>query len=234
MFRKAIYPTVWLLCLVAATTTHASVLVPAGLNPGDMYHLGFVTQGTTDATSTDIADYNAFVQGQAALNPTLTGTDMGVTYKAIASTSVVDARDNALVEAPVFLMDGTTQISTGFLDTWDGSIAANLSLDQFGDQPTTGLVWTGSLATGFVRPDRPLGSSRPGLGSIFFSNSRWVEADSVQPDHVNFRFYALSEKLSVPTSGGVIPEPASVVVWLGLASVLGVGTRLRRRVGRRA
>src|SRR5687768_14537876 len=109
-----------LLCCVASSS-HGSIFVPPGLNPGDMYHLAFVTRDERDATSSDITVYNAFVQVQAALNPTLTGTDMGVLWNAIGSTASVNARDNAPVAAAVYLLDGT-KIADDFGDIWDGSI----------------------------------------------------------------------------------------------------------------
>jgi hypothetical protein len=45
----------------ASAVQAAIVTVPTGLNPGDQYRLVFVTSGTRDATSTNIADYNTFV-----------------------------------------------------------------------------------------------------------------------------------------------------------------------------
>lgn len=85
--------------LLSASITSAEIIIPAGLNPGDTYHLVFVTDGTRDAMSINIEDYNDFVQAEAALNPAITGTDIGVQYHAIASTATVDASDNALVSA---------------------------------------------------------------------------------------------------------------------------------------
>ena len=57
-------------CLVSmALSLQAQVTtVPTGLNGGDQYRLVFVTSTTRDATSSDIADYNAFVNYAASLN----------------------------------------------------------------------------------------------------------------------------------------------------------------------
>ena len=106
-------------------------VVPADLNPGDPYHLVFVTQGMRDGTSAAIADYDAFVNAEAALNPSVTGT--GVQWYAIASTASVSARDHAVVGAnvPVYLLDGTTKIADGYADIWDGSIDSTIDVDQF-------------------------------------------------------------------------------------------------------
>ncbi len=89
----------------------------------------------------------------------VTGADMGVTYRAIVSTSSVDARDNALVTAPVYRLDGEL-VASGFDDMWDGSIRVPISLrvgqtfcsfdhDAFPPPPcVSDYVWTGSSADG--------------------------------------------------------------------------------------
>lgn len=76
------------------SATHA-VLVPPGLNPGDPYHLAFVTSGTRDATASDIGTYNAFVQSEAKRSGSLVA-GMGINWFVIGSTFSVAARDNAL------------------------------------------------------------------------------------------------------------------------------------------
>jgi hypothetical protein len=85
--------------------------VPSGLSPGDKYRLAFVTSTTRDATSSDIADYNAFVTAVANTVPAL--TELGTTWTAIGSTAAVDARDNTNTNpgnaegVPIYLLDGT-------------------------------------------------------------------------------------------------------------------------------
>jgi hypothetical protein len=73
------------------------ILDVSGTNPatsaawavGDQYRLIFITSTTTDATSADIATYNAFVQGVAA------AAGLGdATWNMVGSTVTVDARDN--------------------------------------------------------------------------------------------------------------------------------------------
>ena len=49
---------------LAPVAACADIVVPAGLSPGDTYHLAFVTYETTNATSYNIDDYNSFVQAQ--------------------------------------------------------------------------------------------------------------------------------------------------------------------------
>lgn len=108
-----------------ASIVQASIIVPTGLNPGDTYHLAFVSSTSRDGTSTNIADYNSFVQGVA--NAAGIGSSENVDWFTIASTSTVDAKDNAVVgvSTPVYLVNGTTKIADGFSDMWDGSLDAS-------------------------------------------------------------------------------------------------------------
>ena len=59
---------------------------PPGLKPGEQFQFIFLTNGTTDATSTDIDTYNNFVNKQAQ-GATYDGQT--VTWYAIASTPTV-------------------------------------------------------------------------------------------------------------------------------------------------
>ena len=70
-----------------------SSLVPTGINAGDGFRLLFVTSGGRDATSTDIDDYNAFVQEAAAAGHADIQPYSGL-FRALASTDAVDAIDN--------------------------------------------------------------------------------------------------------------------------------------------
>jgi hypothetical protein len=68
-----------------------SLATPAGLAPGAQFRFLFLTSGTQAATSTDIADYNTFVNSQAS-GATYEGSV--VSWKAVGSTATVNARDN--------------------------------------------------------------------------------------------------------------------------------------------
>jgi hypothetical protein len=101
----------------------APIPVPAGLNPGDEYHLVFVSIDTRrNATPSDIDVYNAFVQGVA--DAAGIGNSQGINWRAIGSTALVDARDNALVTEPVYNMAGEL-VADGFNDIWDGTLLAS-------------------------------------------------------------------------------------------------------------
>ena len=81
------------------TQLSAEVILP-DLPEGSLYQLIFATAGQRDATSTEIANYNAFVTQQAALSSKLPQA----TWYAVASTSAVDARDNAVTytDVPIY------------------------------------------------------------------------------------------------------------------------------------
>ena len=168
---------------------------------------------------------------QAALNPGPTGTGVGVSWKAIASTPSDDARDDALVQAPVYLMDGTTLIASDFVDMWNGDISAPIGLTQFGAPRGSISVWTGSLTDGTGWAFLELGdfsAVASGHGATAFSDSGWVMDSQADPSGM-FPLYALSEKLTVPGGPGVIPEPISAT--LGLMGLAALGyTAGRRRV----
>lgn len=216
--HRTILTVVALLALfIDAAATNASVVVPAVLGPGATYQLAFVTSGAHNAMSDVIAVYNDFVQDQAALNSGLTGTDMGVTWKAIASTPSVDARDNALILAPVFLLDGSTKIAESFADMWDGTLANPIRLDQF-LSGVSRTAWTGSSPSGVnPNPFVALGSSTGNtlIGRSDASDAGWIDFLLVSRGS-DRNLYALSEVLTVPPLGGVVPEPSSALVWLVL------------------
>jgi hypothetical protein len=80
--------------LVSADTVSQAqpIPVPSDLDPGDPYRLAFVTSTARDGTSSNIADYNAFVTGVA--NTVTELAALGAGWTAIVSTDAVDAVDN--------------------------------------------------------------------------------------------------------------------------------------------
>ncbi len=148
---------VWL--VLGQGEAYGSIIVPPGLNPGDPYHLVFLTRDRLNGQILGIAPYNQFVNDQANLAGALTES-FGIQWFVIASTPNVDARDNAKVSAPVYLLNGDL-VTTGESDMWDGSIANPIQLTQFGVSFTE-HVYTGSGIDGTARPGKELGKSTEG------------------------------------------------------------------------
>ena len=198
-------------------TTEA--LTPDVLDPGDTFHLVFVTSTSRDATSALIADYNAFV---AANGSTYVGV-ADIEWYAIGSTANKDAKDNAVVSAPVYLLDATTKVADDAADMWDGSIGTRLDLTELGTYLRDWDVMTGSAFTGTAKPGLTLGDSSGyvRVGYTDASDARWIDSWSGHPTTHVKGFYALSEELTV------IPEPASAALLLIGAPLLAL--RRRRR-----
>jgi len=199
----------------------AEIHVPPGLNPGDPYHLAFVSSTVRDAYSADITDYDAHVQ--AAADAAGIGVTEGVSWYAIGSTSFVDARDHAAVSAPVHRLDGV-KIADGYADLWDGTILAPLFVTELGDSSES-EVWTGTDRFGVA--SNPLGApvyNWVEWGRCLTSDTdfRWLASGMKQP-HELLPLYALSEQLVV------VPEPSSSLLILTAASLVVVYGAYRRR-----
>jgi hypothetical protein len=196
---------------------------PAGLNPGDQFRFIFVTDGIRDAMSTNIADYDSFVNAQAG-GATYNG--VALDWLAIGSTDSVDAIDHVgQATAPVFLSNGTlVATSTTPTGLWSEFIAHAINLDLVGN-PLQTFVWSGTnpFGTGF---GGPLGSRRPQTGSTTDPGAAWIDSGSSPGG--DFRpFYGISSILTVPQND--VPEPTPLGM---LATALGIGItigRARRR-----
>lgn len=204
---------------------HDSPLIPPGLGPGDSFHLVFATQGRTNRDggggedNFPISHWNAFVTKEAAAS-TVTALQphlAAILWEAIVSTTTVNARDNALVSAPVYRLDGEL-VATGFDDLWDGSLQAPIEITQNltvvpGAQQN--LVFTGSTSEGLVDPRYPLGkgseSARTGRAAQI--GAGWIsgpDSERRNPTRRSFRMYAMSELITVAippdTDGDGMPD----------------------------
>ena len=124
-------------------------LVPSGLGAGDSFRLLFATSTTRNGTSTDIADYNTFVQNRAAAgHADIQGYSTG--FRVVASTSATDARDNTSTTGtgvPIYWLGGN-KVADNYADFYDGSwddetnstdeSGTARSLSAGDDQPFTG------------------------------------------------------------------------------------------------
>ena len=127
-----------------------SALVPDGLTEGAQFRFLFLTSTTRDAGSTDIADYNAFVQTAAAAGHAGIQGFSG-DFRAVASTGDVDARDNTWTRGagvPIYWLGGA-KLADDYADFYDGSWddEANATSESGGARGISADAdnpWTGS------------------------------------------------------------------------------------------
>jgi hypothetical protein len=193
-------------CLLGAAggSLAQPITVPTDLNPGDRSRLAFVTSDTRDASSADIADYNTFVSDVAATVPELVA--LGTTWKAVASTYGVSARDNTGTapsspdDVPIYLLDDTL-LAAGNADLWDRTINVQFAVFETGSGVCCPLVWTGTSPDGTPAP-RPLGHYRPYIGYAIYTHAAWVSFTDWDYE-MYFPMYAISDPILIP------PIPAS-------------------------
>ena len=85
--------------ILGSNLSEAGIIIntPAGLNPGDTFRIAFVTDASTQATSTNIGDYNAFVNADATAEAgggSVTYNGNPISFSAIGSTAAKNAIDN--------------------------------------------------------------------------------------------------------------------------------------------
>ena len=136
-----------LLVMSASIASAAPITIPQGLAPGTVYHLAFVSSGSHNAVSTDIAEYDAFVTAQANLVPGLAA--LNTTWTVIGSTETVDAIDHIGVVGPVYNTRG--QLVTDSLAHMFGIGGLSAPIGYYQDGGAFGgneYVWTGTAPNG--------------------------------------------------------------------------------------
>jgi hypothetical protein len=206
-----------IMVLGTAYSSYAGIItVPPSLNPGDTYRLVFITSVFTNATSTQISDYNAFVTDAA--NGVAALANLGATWTAIASTESTDAITN-IGSSPdsvgiftlggLLVADGTSGLFSG------GSILTAINITQNGTVISYPYrVWTGTTSTGTLYPGWSLGDTNPATGNIGATGSgQWLTNNLLFPSENNYYpLYAISSPLTLG------PEPTPIAL-----SVLGLG-----------
>ena len=193
-------------------------LTPDGLVAGDKFPLLFTTSTKRNASSTDIADYNTFVQNRAAAgHADIQSYSSG--FRVVGSTSATDARDNTSTTytstnkgVRIYWLNGN-KVADEYEDFYDGtwdeesnptnesgsfrllSAQVNYPFTRSNDNGTKDTVFSGRYlgASNSVRVGRP-GSSNAVDGPLYSGNS-------TVPTHTR-PFYALSEVFQVPILPG--------------------------------
>ncbi|WP_373650004.1 MULTISPECIES: PEP-CTERM sorting domain-containing protein [unclassified Schlesneria] len=241
--RRALLCAALLIVNGASQCFAGAIATPPGVWGGQQFRIVFVTPNTTNATSSNISDYDDFVNAQAG-GATYNGVT--VQWQAMASTNAVNARDHVgQTGTAVYLADGTkvaNSDTTAAGGLWSaGGLQANISQDLDGND-YSGLVWTGSSGIGTTYATIPVPGDPPvqwGLGSSGFNGNNKSETGSilggiggytwlsipagVQLNTDLYQVYGISEVLTA------VPEPSSFLMsGIGLVAI-GFVTKLRRR-----
>src|ERR1035437_4880568 len=200
---------------IASRSYAGTFLFPAGLNPGDLFRLVFVTSTTTVATSPDISYYNSFVTNVADAVPELLA--LNATWTVIGSTSAVSAATNiGASNSGIYRLDGL-EVAAGTaalfvpVPTSHAYLLNPISINQLGALLIGGsLVWTGTNPDGTAATGWELGdqASDTMCGYAGYTSSSWI-ANGLPWDPVRFRVYPLFAISSELTVGGAAPEPTT-------------------------
>ncbi len=230
LLRREMLVAALVLCCLSPAASAGIITVPTGLNPGDQYRLAFVTSTTRDARSTIIDDYNTFVTKVA--NTVTELAALGTTWKAIASTASVAARDNTntvpstvaggSLGVPIYRLDNV-QIAASNDDLWDQSLLAPINISEQGNslvQP----VWSGTDLDGLASTFYSVGATQVMVGSSGQSGTGWISQTLLSAGE-SHSWYAISARLTVPSP---VPEPGTLTMLsIGAAMVWGWSRRRR-------
>ena len=219
-------------------------LKPSGVGRAKGFRLLFITTGKRDATASDIATYNTFVQNAVGAGHTdIRAYKSG--FRALASTEAVDARDNTGTTGtgvPVYWLNGN-RLADDYADLYDGTWDdVTNRKNENGNAESDVSVWTGSSDDGTEAHD---GQYSYALGSTATrADAMAGRLGSGQPlsgeilsQRLNSRpLYGLSQVLMAPalrvTALRVVSRPASGDTYrigetLALAATFGEKVRVR-------
>ena len=202
-------------------------LIPDGLGPGDQFRLLFVTSGTRNAQSSDIAVYNTFVQN-AANGPSVDAVIRGMSgeFRAVVSTSG-HARDNTAThpnaDILIYWLDGD-KVADNYADFYDDSWDSLQGKNEQGQDHRVQEIWTGSQSDGLRKGTRTPGEVLVGYGSLVLPSPSPLN-DGVASRNLQRSLYALSPVLTVG-----VPPPLTYEVpndWPLKPTGLGVNDEFR-------
>ena len=190
-------------------------LIPRGESQGQQFRLLFVTSTTRDASSTDIGDYNTFVQNRAAAgHDDIREYQSG--FRVVGSTADVNAWDNTATTGTgvrIYWLNGN-KVADNYADFYDGSWDDEAApRDESGNAHSrTGqeiFPATGSRHNGFKDTrsgGTVLGADVVRVGELNNSDGAIgpLESTSRQTKSASAEFYGLSQIFQVeglPTTG---------------------------------
>ena len=199
-------------------------LIPSELGPSDTFRLVFLSSTKRNASSTDIADYNTFVQDRAAAGHVdIQAYSSG--FRAVGCTADTDALDNTATNytasdkgVPIYWLNGA-KADDDYEDFYDGSWdeevndknesgndGPDTSLD--GNHPFTGCEHDGTEAffAGNSRAPGNNGQVYVGVPDSIGANNGPIGGTQTT-DHSNTRpLYGLSEVFQVSSAATVTVE----------------------------
>ena len=174
-------------------------LIPSGLQEGDQFRLLFISSETRTAEATNIATYNAWVQGLAA-NGHADIQDHSSTFRVVGSTAAVDARDNTSTTytasdkgVAIYWLGGdkaADDYEDFYDETWDEEASIR---DESGTTATPRSVFTGSNHDG-TKTGQPLGTNvvTVGVPNSTIANDGPLSSDTSEASTGDNHLYALS------------------------------------------
>ena len=174
-------------------------LIPSGLEPGTTFRLLFVTSTTTNAESTDIADYNTQVQARAAAGHTAI-QPYSSQFKVVGCTATVNAHANTGTAQnggePIYWLNSVKLADdyANFYDgQWDDTDKANAREESGSGAPgANDWVWTGCNDDGMSHASAPLGGSPNVAQGRYFGSQAPINGRANQPRGNSHRLYGLS------------------------------------------
>ena len=175
-------------------------LKPSGLTGNTKFRLLFVTSTRRNATATNIATYNTFVQTRAKAGHSAISDSCGNLFKVVGSTSAVNARSNTSTTGTgeaIYWLNGA-KVADNYADFYDGSWDSYSGKREDGTNNSVAFIWTGTNNNGTRHNSFPLGSQfvnvlagRLGSGFSPLSGGQYQQKQGARP------FYALSPVFKV-------------------------------------
>lgn len=206
--------------------------VPPALNPGDHYRLVFVTSGTRDALSSNISDYDTFVNNLAHASGSLVASLSSMNWLVVGSTDTVDAYTHigGAFTTPIYNVEGQL-VATNAANFWGTQLTTPTLLVNPIQYEETGvaivdttlnpaLAWTGSYYDGTAYPGFPLGNSQAAVGGPLGTGGCFVVCQALDATNAE-HFYAISATdLVAGPATSATPEPGTFGVALIGAAIL--------------
>ena len=186
-------------------------LIPSGISAGEKFRLLFVTSTQRDASATDIATYNTFVQNRAAAGHTAIRSH-SAEFRVVASTASVDARDNSATTGtgvPIYWLGGSNsnRVADNYADFYDGSWDSNVNTNENGAGSGNVTVWTGSNNNGTKDSSNYLGATNVQYGQLFLASNNVPFTRATSGNSNSRHLYGLSPVFTVAAAPPVgVPE----------------------------